>query len=189
VFSSHWYFHHLLQKAGPSVARRRAGYEPENLILYVRARALDPLPSAQRRQTPGTSYSPYQGVPMTTSRNWILLSMGALFLLNAELRAQSAAHPEAEISNGLLTARMYLPDPDKGYYRSTRFDWSGAVYSLKHRGNEYYGVWYDRIDPAVVNWVFEGEEIVSGPASALAGPVNWKACLPIVSRYGSLDRI
>jgi hypothetical protein len=87
---------------------------------------------------------------------------------------ESPEHPEAEISNGLLTARMYLPDPENGYYRSTRFDWSGAVYSLEHEGNEYYGVWYDRIDPAVVNWVFEGDEdeIVSGLASALAGPVN-----------------
>lgn len=112
---------------------------------------------------------------MTTSWSWIrtaVLSMAALFLLNAELPAQSADHPEAEISNGLLTARMYLPDPDEGYYRSTRFDWSGAIYSLKHEGHEYYGVWYDRIDPEVVNWVFEGDEIVSGLCSALAGPVN-----------------
>jgi hypothetical protein len=112
---------------------------------------------------------------MTTSRIWIrttVLSMAALFLLNAQLPAQSADHPEAEISNGLLTARMYLPDPDEGYYRSTRFDWSGAVYSLEHEGHEYYGVWYDRIDPEVVNWVFEGDEIVSGLCSALPGPVN-----------------
>jgi hypothetical protein len=98
--------------------------------------------------------------------------MPALFFLNAELSAQSTAHPEAEISNGVLTARMYLPDAERGYYRSTRFDWSGAVYSLKHEGHEYYGVWYDRIDPAVTNWVFEGDEVVSGLASALAGPVN-----------------
>jgi len=112
---------------------------------------------------------------MTTSRSWIrtaVLSMAALFVLNAGLPAQSTDHPEAEISNGLLTARMFLPDPDDGYYRSTRFDWSGAVYSLKYEGNEYYGVWYDRIDPEVVNWVFEGDEIVSGLCSALAGPVN-----------------
>lgn len=102
----------------------------------------------------------------------VVLSMAALFLVHAALPAQSADHPEAQISNGLITARMYLPDADKGYYRSTRFDWSGAVYSLTHEGNEYYGVWYDRIDPAVVNWVFEGDEIVSGLASALAGPVN-----------------
>lgn len=112
---------------------------------------------------------------MTSPRSLIrcaVLSVAALFLLNAVLPAQSADHPEAEISNGLLTARMFLPDPDKGYYRSTRFDWSGAVYSLKHEGNEYYGVWYDRIDPKVVNWVFEGDAIVSGLCSALAGPVN-----------------
>jgi hypothetical protein len=112
---------------------------------------------------------------MTTSWSWIrtaVLSIVPFFLLNAELSAQSATHPEAEISNGLLTARMYLPDPVNGYYRSTRFDWSGAVYSLKHAGHEYYGPWYDRIDPAVVNWVFEGDEIVSGLASGLPGPVN-----------------
>lgn len=112
---------------------------------------------------------------MSTSWSWIrtaVLSMVALFLQSAELPAQSANHPEAEISNGLLTARMYLPDPVNGYYRSTRFDWSGAVYSLKFEGNEYYGVWYDRIDPEVVNWVFQGEDVVSGLASGLAGPVN-----------------
>lgn len=88
------------------------------------------------------------------------------------LPAQVATYPEAQISNGLLTARIYLPDAKNGYYRSTRFDWSGAVYSLQHNGNEYFGVWYDRIDPKVVNWVFEGNEIVAGLASGLPGPVN-----------------
>ena len=102
----------------------------------------------------------------------LALSMAALFLSFARLPAQVASHPEAQISNGLLTAKMYLPDAKTGYYRSTRFDWSGAVYSLQYKGNEYYGVWYDRIDPKVTNWVFEGDEIVSGLCSALAGPVN-----------------
>src|SRR5690606_17914423 len=101
-----------------------------------------------------------------------VLSTTAVAMLAGPLSGQAADHPEAEITNGLLTARMYLPDPVAGYYRSTRFDWSGAIYSLRHAGHEYYGVWYDRIDPEVVNWVFEGEEVVSGLASALAGPVN-----------------
>jgi hypothetical protein len=100
------------------------------------------------------------------------LSIATLFLLFATLPAQGTAYPEARISNGLLTARMYLPDAKAGYYRSTRFDWSGAIYTLEYEGHEYYGTWYDRIDPAVVNWVFEGNEIVSGLCSALAGPVN-----------------
>lgn len=80
--------------------------------------------------------------------------------------------PQAEISNGQITARMYLPDAENGYYRSTRFDWSGAIYSLVYEGHEFYGPWYDRMDPEVINWVFRGSEIVSGPCSALAGPVN-----------------
>jgi hypothetical protein len=80
--------------------------------------------------------------------------------------------PETKISNGLVTAKIYLPDAEKGYYRSTRFDWSGAVYSLKYQGHEYYGPWYDRIDPKVINWEFRGQEIVAGPCSGLCGPVN-----------------
>jgi len=80
--------------------------------------------------------------------------------------------PEAEISNGLITARIYLPDGGNGYYRSTRFDWSGAVYSLQYKGHDYYGKWFDRIEPEVINWVHKGPEIVSGPCSALYGPVD-----------------
>ena len=84
----------------------------------------------------------------------------------------AAAFPQAEISNGQITARLYLPDAQNGYYRSTRFDWSGAVYSLEYKEHNFYGPWYDRIDPKVINWVYQGTEIVSGPCSALMGPVD-----------------
>ena len=69
------------------------------------------------------------------------------------LSTQRADHLQAEISNGLMTARVYLPDPCKGYYRSTRFDWSGAVCSLQYKGHDFYEPWFDRIDPAVINWI------------------------------------
>ncbi|MFB3779392.1 MAG: hypothetical protein ACE141_17370 [Bryobacteraceae bacterium] len=104
---------------------------------------------------------------MTTKLTAILVC-----LLTGTMSVSSADFPEAQITNGLITAKMYLPDAKNGYYRSTRFDWSGAIYSLEYKGHEYYGVWYDRIDPKVVNWVHQGPEIVSGPCSALAGPVN-----------------
>jgi hypothetical protein len=84
----------------------------------------------------------------------------------------AADFPQAQISNGQITAKMYLPDAKNGYYRSTRFDWSGAIYSLQYKGHDFYGTWYDRIDPKVINWVHQGPEIVSGPCSALMGPVN-----------------
>lgn len=84
----------------------------------------------------------------------------------------AADFPRAEISNGQITAKIYLPDARNGYYRSTRFDWSGAIYSLQYKGHEFYENWIDRIDPKVINWVHQGSEIVSGPCSALAGPVD-----------------
>lgn len=86
--------------------------------------------------------------------------------------ALKADFPQVVISNGPITAKIYLPDAQKGYYRSTRFDWSGAVYSLRYEGHEFYGPWFDRLDPKIINWVHEGPEIVSGPCSALCGPVD-----------------
>lgn len=81
--------------------------------------------------------------------------------------------PETSITNGLINVKMYLPDSVNGYYRSTRFDWSGAVYSLQYKGHEFYGPWFDRIDPDVINWIFDDDaKIVTGPCSALMGPVD-----------------
>jgi hypothetical protein len=55
--------------------------------------------------------------------------------------------PSAEISNGLVTAKFYLPDAEKGYYRGTRFDWSGVIYSLRTEGHEFFGQWFPKYDP------------------------------------------
>ncbi|CAN5915492.1 hypothetical protein BH24BAC1_BH24BAC1_35580 [soil metagenome] len=57
--------------------------------------------------------------------------------------------PQAEISNGLIRAKLYLPDPKKGYYQGTRFDWSGVIYSLEYKGHEYFGQWFDQYDPKI----------------------------------------
>ena len=94
-----------------------------------------------------------------------------LFCLSSQL-SSAAEYPQATISNGQITAKVYLPDAANGYYRSTRFDWSGALNSLEYKGHNFYGPWYDRVDPKVINWVFDGTDIVSGPCSALYGPVN-----------------
>ena len=42
----------------------------------------------------------------------------------------AADFPVAEIANGTITAKIYLPDPKQGFYQGTRFDWSGVLYSL-----------------------------------------------------------
>lgn len=58
-----------------------------------------------------------------------------------------AQHPQTVISNELITSKVYLPDAKAGYYRGTRFDWSGVIHSLTHDGHEYFGEWQDSDDP------------------------------------------
>lgn len=57
--------------------------------------------------------------------------------------------PQAEISSSSIRATLYLPDAQSGYYRGTRFDWSGVIASLKWNGHEYFGQWFDRYDPKI----------------------------------------
>jgi hypothetical protein len=61
----------------------------------------------------------------------------------------AAEVPQADISNGLIKARLYLPDPQQGYYRATRFDWSGVIASLEYKGHNFFGQWFDKYDPKI----------------------------------------
>jgi hypothetical protein len=76
--------------------------------------------------------------------------MKALFLVLVMLTQTPATRPpQAEISNSSIRLRLYLPDAQAGYYRGTRFDWSGVVSSLVWKGHEYFGQWFDRYDPTL----------------------------------------
>jgi hypothetical protein len=83
-----------------------------------------------------------------------------------------AAAPKARISNGILDATILLPDARRGFYRGTRFDWSGLVASLKLGRQEYYGLWFDRIALDVRDFVFDGDTVTAGPNTALVGPAE-----------------
>ena len=78
----------------------------------------------------------------------------------------------ATITNGQIQAKIYLPEAKHGFYRGTRFDWSGVVYSLRFDGHEYYGPWFTKTDPSVHDFVYGGSEIIAGPCSAITGPVD-----------------
>ncbi len=64
-------------------------------------------------------------------------------------RLASGQFPQAEISNAQIRAKLNLPDPQAGYYRATRFDWSGVISSLEWNGHNYFGQWFDRYDPKI----------------------------------------
>jgi hypothetical protein len=67
-------------------------------------------------------------------------------------------YPKASITNGPVHAVLYLPDAKNGYYRASRFDWSGVIPCLSYQGHTYFGVWFPHYDPML--------------ADAIAGPVE-----------------
>jgi hypothetical protein len=70
-----------------------------------------------------------------------------VLLLALPMLAGAADFPEARISNGVVEAKLYPPDTERGYYRGTRFDWSGVIHSLRYQDHEYFGQWFERYDP------------------------------------------
>jgi hypothetical protein len=80
--------------------------------------------------------------------------------------------PQWQIANSLVKVNLYLPDATNGFYRGTRFDWSGVVADLQYAGHSYYGPWFTQTDPKVSDFVYQGSEIVAGPCSAITGPVE-----------------
>lgn len=83
-----------------------------------------------------------------------------------------AETPKATIDNGIVHATIYLPDSANGFYRGTRFDWSGVVGDLTFGGHSYYGPWFTKTDPTVRDFVFDGSDITAGVCSAITGPVE-----------------
>jgi len=82
--------------------------------------------------------------------------------------------PSVEIKNAAITAKILLPDPNRGYYRGTRFDWSGVTASLRTKNHEYFGIWFPRYDPklhdAIMGPVEEFRSADGGMGFAEAAP-------------------
>jgi hypothetical protein len=95
-----------------------------------------------------------------------------LLTASAALIEAAPVPPQAEISNTLVHVKLYLPDAQHGFYRGTRFDWSGVVADLQYKGHSYYGPWFTATDPTVSDFIYKGSEIVAGPCSAITGPVE-----------------
>ncbi|RPI24694.1 MAG: hypothetical protein EHM61_16415 [Acidobacteria bacterium] len=94
----------------------------------------------------------------------LLLLVFALIPLLCSVRAGD--FPQAQISNRAIRAGFYLPDPERGYYRGTRFEWSGVIHSLQFQGHEYFGVWFPRYDPKLHDAITGPvEEFRTGEAS------------------------
>jgi hypothetical protein len=116
-----------------------------------------------------------------------LLPIIALSLLGGIARAsaptprpafESADIPKLWISNGVVRALVLLPDAKAGYYRGSRFDWSGLVARVEFRGHAYFGEWKMPHDP-------EGNDDVVGTAEEFgtiypgtSGPLGYAEAKP-----------
>ncbi|HOF21429.1 MAG TPA: hypothetical protein PLO24_09255 [Bacteroidales bacterium] len=91
----------------------------------------------------------------------------AIYLLILHLSGVTAqtSFPEAEISNGIIRAHLYLPDAENGYYRATRFDWSGIITNLEFSGHSYFGKWFEKYSPTI-------NDAIMGPVEEF-GPVGY----------------
>ncbi len=83
-----------------------------------------------------------------------------LLFFSVQSEAQNE-FPKAEIKNSLIKAKLLLPDKESGYYRGTRFDWSGVMPELVYNGHTYFGQWYDNYEPT---W----HDAIMGPVEEFA---------------------
>jgi hypothetical protein len=56
-------------------------------------------------------------------------------------------HPKATLRSAGMEAVVYLPDKERGYYRATRFDWSGVIACVSVHGHKFFGEWFAKYDP------------------------------------------
>jgi len=97
----------------------------------------------------------------------IMLSMS---VLSINVATAQPSFPHSYLKNEKLSTLIYLPDAKKGFYRGTRFDWSGVVGSLKFQGHEYFSHWLDKHDPLV-------HESITGPVEAFV-PIGYEDAKP-----------
>jgi hypothetical protein len=103
---------------------------------------------------------------------------------NAPVGQLLESAPAVTITNGQITARIARIDAAQGFYNGTRFDQAGVVTSLTLNGREFYGPWFERTAPEVLDYTYVGEDIVAGPDSAISGPVEEFAPLDFEAKPG-----
>jgi hypothetical protein len=102
---------------------------------------------------------------------WLECVKNAVCLFALAGAAVAAQFPEAMIANGAIRAKLYLPDPDRGYYRGTRFDWSGVIASLEYKGHNYFGPWFDGHDAKL-------HDSITGPVEEFRGSPGYEEAKP-----------
>ena len=79
--------------------------------------------------------------------------------------------PHQDISNGIISAKVYLPGAD-GFYRGTRFDRAGVVAHATYKGTDYGQYWFKSQSPQVHDFAWRDHQVTVSTASGAAGPAE-----------------
>lgn len=84
-----------------------------------------------------------------------------------------SGYPRLQLDNGYLQVSIYLPDAERGYYRGTRFDWSGIIGRVVYAGHRFYAPLREQHDP-------HGHDSIGGPAGefAMQNPMGFAEAQP-----------
>lgn len=82
------------------------------------------------------------------------------------------AAPSVSIANGILAARVFLPDPEHGFYRGVRFDHAGMFGGLTLAGHDFYRPWFDGVSNDVNDVSVRDGRVIVSPNTAANGPVE-----------------
>jgi len=77
--------------------------------------------------------------------------------------------PHRDISNGIISAKVYLPG-ENGFYRGTRFDRAGVVAHATYKGQDYGKYWFSSQSPDVHDFQWSNGQVTVSTASGAAGP-------------------
>ncbi len=79
--------------------------------------------------------------------------------------------PHHDISNGIVSAKVYLPG-EGGFYRGTRFDRTGVVAHATYKGQDYGQPWFTSFSPHVRDFVWKDGQVTVSTVSASVGPAE-----------------
>lgn len=120
----------------------------------------------------------YRGCSFVCFAASILFYVAPAYAASADACApiEPLSAPRATISNGIVNAVVLLPDAKNGYYRGSRFDWSGVVGCVTYNGHSYFGVWFPKYDATLHDSItgpveeFRSANGESAPGYDSAGP-------------------
>lgn len=117
-----------------------------------------------------------------------LLILSSILWSRAEETTLKPDYPEITLANEQIKVTLYLPDAEKGYYRGTRFDWSGIIKRVKYQNHHFYGEWLPTHNP------YDHESII-GPCEefGMQEPLAYKDAKPgetfIKIGIGHIERV